>query len=87
MSTREPCHRCGAGIERDLPRPGLSRIFGKVYRETWLIKFNYLRMNSWDKAVTAHDVVASNLWSEVSLCSNCWGDALSFINKKIERKP
>ncbi|CAH0233449.1 hypothetical protein SRABI26_02707 [Arthrobacter sp. Bi26] len=87
MSQPEPCHRCGVKISKDLPRPGLSRLFGKIYRETWRIKFNYLRMNSWDKAVTAHDVVASNLWTETSLCSDCWGDVLSFINKKFERKP
>lgn len=87
MSQTNPCHRCGARVEQGLPRPGLSRLFGKIYRETWLIKFNYLRMNSWDNAVTASDVVASSLWSETSLCSDCWGDVLFFINKKIERKP
>ena len=87
MSKPEPCHRCKAQVTNDLPRPGLSRFRGKVYRETWRIRFNYLRMSSWDKAVTAHDVVASNLWSETILCSDCWGDVLSFINKKIERKP
>lgn len=85
MRHSEPCHRCRAEVTKELPRPGLSCFTGKVYRETWRIKFNYLRMNSWDKAVTASDVVASNLWSEVTLCSDCWGDVLSFINKKIAR--
>lgn len=87
MTATESCHRCSAKVTNELPRPGLSRVFGKVYRDTWRIKFNYLRMNSWDKAVTAHDVVASNLWSEVNLCSDCWGDVMSFVTKKIERKP
>lgn len=82
-----PCDRCSAKVTGELPRPGLSRFLGKVYRETWLIKFNYLRMNSWDKAVTASDVVASNLWTEVKLCGDCWGDVLSFVNTKIERNP
>lgn len=87
MSGGGRCDRCGTSVTKELPRPGLSRLLGKVYRDTWRIKFNYLRMNTWDKSVTAHDVVASNLWSEVSLCSDCWGDVLSFINKPIERKP
>lgn len=82
MSARQPCYRCGNGIEKDLPRPGLSRVFGKVYRDTWRIKFNYLRMNTWEKATTAADVVASNLWTEVNLCGNCWADVLAFINER-----
>jgi hypothetical protein len=44
-------------------------------------------MNSWENAVTASDVVASSSWSEVTLCDSCWGDVLSFVNTKIERKP
>jgi hypothetical protein len=87
MSHPEKCDRCGAEVTHGLPKPGLTSFFGKVTRDTWRIRFNYLRMNSWENAVTASDVIASSTWSEVTLCDSCWGDVLSFVNKKIERKP
>lgn len=86
MSKSEPCHRCGAKVEQGLPRPGLTSLFGKVIRETWRIRFNFVRMNSWENAVTAHDVIASSFWTEVTLCSDCWGDVMSLVCTKIERK-
>ena len=69
------------------PGPGLSRFFGKAYRETYLLRFNYIRMASWEQAATAAEVVSSNLTSELTLCSDCWGDVLSFANKPIVRRP
>lgn len=87
MTKIKPCHRCSAKVTTELPKPGLSRITGRIERDTWRIKFNYLRMATWEKAVTAHDVIASSLVSDVELCSDCWGDVLSFVNKRVERKP
>lgn len=83
--TQEKCDRCTADVTRSIPKPGLTSFFGAVTRCTWKIRFNYLRMNSWENAVTASDVISSSTWSEVNLCDMCWGDVLSFVNKKIER--
>ena len=89
MSVRKSgkCDRCQAEVTAGIPKPGLTSFFGAITRDTWRIRFNYLRMNSWENAVTASDVVASSSWSEVTLSDSCWGDVLSYVKTKIERKP
>lgn len=85
MSKTNKCDRCPAEVSQGLPKPGLTSFFGRVTKYTWQIRFNYLRMNSWKNAVTSSDNIASSVWTEVNLCDMCWGDVLSFVNKKIER--
>lgn len=76
------CYRCEKPYTTDLPAPGLSKMWGSVKFKTWVIRFNFLRMNTWEKATTAADVIDTSFYTEVELCSDCWGDVLSFINKK-----
>jgi len=88
MTKSTPCYMCKARVEQTIPRRGLTRLFGQVTRNTWNIRFNYLRMHSIDDAVTAQDVVASSFWTEVDLCSDCWGEVLAFIHNTAQgRRP
>lgn len=78
MSTS--CDRCSSVISKDLPAPGRSKFWGTVLYKTWQIRFNYLRMNTWEDATSSSKVIQSSTYSEVTLCSDCWGDVLHFIN-------
>ena len=74
------CDRCNLSYTKDLPAPGLSKFWGVVTFKTWRIRFNYLRMNTWEDAKTASEVIQSNTYTAIELCSECWGDVLHFIN-------
>lgn len=74
------CDRCKLSYSKDIPKPGLSKFWGTVKYKTWQIRFNYLRMNTWENATTASEVIQSSTYSEIELCSECWSDVLHFIN-------
>lgn len=73
------CDRCKEKITKDLPKPGGVKFWGTVTLKTWRLRFNRLKMNTWEKAETAMDVIQSNTYSEIELCDGCWGDVLYFI--------
>lgn len=80
------CDRCKQDFAVGIPAPGKYRVWGNVTYNTWLIRFNYIRMKTWEKAITSADTIDSAVYSEVHLCSVCWGDVLSFINKTTNRE-
>lgn len=73
------CKRCGGTILDGLPAPGMSKLTATITRDTHRIRFNYLRMNGWRDSPRASDVVQSLTYTDVTLCSDCWGDVLHFI--------
>lgn len=73
------CTRCSDTIETGMPRPGMSRFSATATRELYRLKFKYLRMNNWNDAPRASDVIKSFLITDVTLCDTCWGDVLNFI--------
>lgn len=77
--TNSKCYRCLADIKVGLPPPGMSRFSAKVLKYTWQIRYSYVRMNTWNNAPTAADVIDTSWFTEVDLCDDCWGDVLNFI--------
>jgi hypothetical protein len=79
MSGDKTCDRCHQDFSNGLPRPGMSKMWGVVTVKSWKITFNRLRMNSWEKAVTAMDVIGSKTYTDRELCDKCWRDVWAFI--------
>jgi hypothetical protein len=43
-------------------------------------------MNTWEKAVTAMDVIGSKTYTNLELCDNCWRDVWVFIYDTTPKK-